>query len=785
MSNQSSSLTIRVRVADVQASMNQLRALAGGIRDLFAPIAAVGSVAGFTALAKAGLNFAETMDKARQSIGVTTKEMAGLAYAAESENVALDSLKGALKELSKHLIATGQGSRNVKEALLEQAAMFQRMPDGAMKSARAMEVFGRSGLQLIPLLNQGPEQLQRLIERGGELSGVNEELAKTADEFGDSLSDLKLASQGLAASLASSLLPSITRIIQGATEGIVAFREWTRTSQTFKVGIEAVTVALGALTAYKLAGAGVGLLAALFGPIKTLSDFITALRLVPAVTLAAIGPITTLTVSVASLTATLVACIEAWKLWNARKFEDESAAAMTEQNHRYAESIRRVIAAREKAGQLTPERAVQLRGLVDSAMERPSQADGRLRVAARSLIESTEPAPPPAVWTKEELDAVNQSIDLERGRLEIFRQKDELDRNEHTRETSRLDILRLLNEEENLLMQKRTNAADALEQGAISQLEYDQADLAVRRELVAIDQNRASIAENERQRQMTLTRSDFRLTNVEKDSRLRGTANSPEERLSLGPDPKSFADQFGSVFTEIQNTWGTWATQLSGVFRNTFSSAVSSISDGIQGLITGTKSWGQALMSIQTGILNSIIKSIADMAAQWIVSHVIMKGVSLAFQAFLSLLGKKSAVETTATEATKTPVLATNASLAAVSSYGGALVAIGALAALVAAFSGGFAEGGYTGDGGKYEPAGIVHRGEFVMPADAVGRIGLPTLEAMKAGSVATEPASFSNRTELRLAIVDSDEAGERWARSERGEVWFLNMLNRHAHRYA
>lgn len=30
--------------------------------------------------------------------------------------------------------------------------------------------------------------------------------------------------------------------------------------------------------------------------------------------------------------------------------------------------------------------------------------------------------------------------------------------------------------------------------------------------------------------------------------------------------------------------------------------------------------------------------------------------------------------------------------------------------------SGGFAEGGYTGDGGKYEPAGIVHKGEYVVP---------------------------------------------------------------------
>lgn len=43
----------------------------------------------------------------------------------------------------------------------------------------------------------------------------------------------------------------------------------------------------------------------------------------------------------------------------------------------------------------------------------------------------------------------------------------------------------------------------------------------------------------------------------------------------------------------------------------------------------------------------------------------------------------------------------------------------------------GFASGGYTGHGGKYEPAGIVHRGEFVMSKRAVQRIGVDTLEGL------------------------------------------------------
>jgi lambda family phage tail tape measure protein len=42
----------------------------------------------------------------------------------------------------------------------------------------------------------------------------------------------------------------------------------------------------------------------------------------------------------------------------------------------------------------------------------------------------------------------------------------------------------------------------------------------------------------------------------------------------------------------------------------------------------------------------------------------------------------------------------------------------------------GFSGGGYTGDGGKYQPAGVVHRGEFVMSAQAVRRIGVGNLEA-------------------------------------------------------
>ena len=46
----------------------------------------------------------------------------------------------------------------------------------------------------------------------------------------------------------------------------------------------------------------------------------------------------------------------------------------------------------------------------------------------------------------------------------------------------------------------------------------------------------------------------------------------------------------------------------------------------------------------------------------------------------------------------------------------------------------GFANGGYTGDGGKYQPAGTVHRGEFVFTKEATSRIGVKNLYALMKG---------------------------------------------------
>ncbi|THA00309.1 phage tail tape measure protein [Rodentibacter pneumotropicus] len=47
-----------------------------------------------------------------------------------------------------------------------------------------------------------------------------------------------------------------------------------------------------------------------------------------------------------------------------------------------------------------------------------------------------------------------------------------------------------------------------------------------------------------------------------------------------------------------------------------------------------------------------------------------------------------------------------------------------------------FDSGGYTGDGGKYQPAGIVHRGEYVITKEATARLGRGFLDQLNYGAV-------------------------------------------------
>ncbi|HHO8481535.1 TPA: phage tail length tape measure family protein [Klebsiella pneumoniae] len=113
-------------------------------------------------------------------------------------------------------------------------------------------------------------------------------------------------------------------------------------------------------------------------------------------------------------------------------------------------------------------------------------------------------------------------------------------------------------------------------------------------------------------------------------------------------------------------------------------------------------------------------------------------------------LGEQSAIYKVAFAASKAFAIADSmvkiqqaiASGAVSAPYPANIIAMASIAAQTAsivsniqAVSGvGFASGGYTGPGGKYQPAGIVHKGEYVFDQASTNRIGVSQLEALRNG---------------------------------------------------
>ena len=112
-----------------------------------------------------------------------------------------------------------------------------------------------------------------------------------------------------------------------------------------------------------------------------------------------------------------------------------------------------------------------------------------------------------------------------------------------------------------------------------------------------------------------------------------------------------------------------------------------------------------------------------------------------------------------------------NISLAAMTGAAGAAQ----IARIASTQPSGYARGGYTGAGAQDEPAGVVHRGEFVLPADAVAQIGLPALEAMRQGHGAGG--------RLNVAVFDDRSAVKTWMQSQEGQAVILEIVGKNRHR--
>lgn len=192
------------------------------------------AAAGFAYLAKTSIDAADKLDENAQKIGITASSLSTLQYAAKMSGLEIETLHTGLTKLSVKIAETNNVSsetgkvfkalgistkdsmgafRTVDSVLIDLADKFSQLPDGVQKTSLAVNIFGKSGAQLIPILNQGKNGIESLRAEARKLGlEINDNVAKAAGDFNDNLDRLKNAGIGLSNQVMTGLMPAMLSI---------------------------------------------------------------------------------------------------------------------------------------------------------------------------------------------------------------------------------------------------------------------------------------------------------------------------------------------------------------------------------------------------------------------------------------------------------------------------------------------------------------------------------------------------------------------------------------------
>ena len=195
------------------------------------------AVAGLGFAIKGAIDEADKMGKMAQSFGVPVEELSRLKHAADLSDVSIESLGTAMGRLSRNMsdVAAGAtseaanafaalgvsvtnsegGLRSSSEVMADVAEKFAGMQDGAQKTAFAIQLFGRSGADLIPMLNAGKTGLQEMAAEADALGIViDTKTAKAAEAFNDNLTRLGKIKDGIVLKVTAEMVPALQHLSQ-------------------------------------------------------------------------------------------------------------------------------------------------------------------------------------------------------------------------------------------------------------------------------------------------------------------------------------------------------------------------------------------------------------------------------------------------------------------------------------------------------------------------------------------------------------------------------------------
>lgn len=233
-----------------EASWKRGNELIGGVKQALAFFAGYEAVRGVTEIVKSAIDLGGHLDDLRQKTGLSAESLQQWGFAAKLGGSDMDAFAHATGHLARTIKeATGgsadaatalnqvglsgktltealKGGDGLDAALLEISSKFADMPDGPKKTALAMALFGKSGAELIPTLNQGAQGLTELREEAIALGVVlGEDTVSAADALGDNIDKLKMSVRGLLNNAIAAMIPTLQGLVDGMLDWIKANKQ--------------------------------------------------------------------------------------------------------------------------------------------------------------------------------------------------------------------------------------------------------------------------------------------------------------------------------------------------------------------------------------------------------------------------------------------------------------------------------------------------------------------------------------------------------------------------------
>lgn len=266
----------------LRRAQKRLQAFGEGARTLGTRIAASGAaiLAGFGAAVGVFISAGDALDKMSGRTGISVEALSELGYAAAQSGANLETLEKGVRTMQKAIVEAAGGTKTYVDALADLgltakdlqglspeeqftviADRISKIEDPTRRAAIAMQVLGRAGTALLPLMSGGAQGIEELREAARDLGlTVSTETATNAARLGDRIDDLKSVVRATAIAVGDALAPTLEKVVVSITRVAVAVQRWIKGNQAL-----VLTAAKAAVAVVVIGGAifGVGLAAAI------------------------------------------------------------------------------------------------------------------------------------------------------------------------------------------------------------------------------------------------------------------------------------------------------------------------------------------------------------------------------------------------------------------------------------------------------------------------------------------------------------------------------------------